>query len=229
METSAKATLFYHQEPRSEFFALISGGFFVECGALDGEHLSNSLFFERRRNWTGLLIEANALQFKQLLGKNRKVLSLNACLNTENKTAVRMFDTMPEVGGVVKEMVPQHKKTINSKWAKVEVQCFPFYSVMKAINRTHIDLLSLDVEGAELGILKTIPFSDLIIDVILVEYHVWGSKAAGEQRHREIFNLMAETGLYEFVGTHKKLDMLFVRKSNITQDKLEKWRERLSK
>ncbi len=28
-------------------------GFYVECGAGDGEGLSNTLFFERERNWTG--------------------------------------------------------------------------------------------------------------------------------------------------------------------------------
>ena len=157
------------------------------------------------------------------------MVSLNACLNTENKTAVRTFDTMPYVGGVVDEMLPQHKKAINSKWAKVEVQCFPFFSVMKAIKRKHIDFFSLDVEGAEMGILKTIPFSELIIDVILVEYQVRNSNAAGRQRYREIFNLMAGTGLYEFVGTHYNLDMLFVRKSNITQHKLAKWRKKLGR
>jgi len=34
-------------------------GFFIEIGSYDGESLSNTLFFEMRRNWTGLLIEAN--------------------------------------------------------------------------------------------------------------------------------------------------------------------------
>ena len=157
------------------------------------------------------------------------MVSLNACLNTENKTAVRIFDTMQAVGGVVDEMLPQHKKAINSKSAKVEVQCFPFFSVMKAIKRKHIDFFSLDVEGAEIGILKTIPFSELIIDVILVEFQVRNSNAAGRQRYREIFDLLAGTGLYEFVGTHYNLDMLFVRKSNITQHKLAKWRKKLGK
>lgn len=36
-----------------------TGGFFVEAGAFNGEYLSNSLFFEIHRNWTGLLVEAN--------------------------------------------------------------------------------------------------------------------------------------------------------------------------
>ena len=34
-------------------------GFFIECGAFDGEDFSNSLFFELHRNWTGLLIEVH--------------------------------------------------------------------------------------------------------------------------------------------------------------------------
>ena len=40
----------------------------------------------------------------------------------------------------------------------VEVECFPFYSFMLALNRTTIDFFSLDVEGDELNVLKTIPF-----------------------------------------------------------------------
>ena len=39
-------------------------GFFIECGAQNGELISNSLFFELRRNWTGLLIEPEEEGFK---------------------------------------------------------------------------------------------------------------------------------------------------------------------
>jgi len=49
------------------------GGFYVECGAFDGEILSNTLFFELARNWTGLLAEANPAYYSKLLAKNRKV------------------------------------------------------------------------------------------------------------------------------------------------------------
>ena len=206
---------------------LISGGFFVECGASDGEDDSNTLFFERRRNWTGLLIEPNTITFKRLLGKNRNVLSLNACLNTENKTAVHLFDVTYELGGIVSEMLPEHKNSIMNKSAKVEVQCFPFFSIMKAVQRTHIDLLSLDVEGAELGILQTLPFSELTIDVILVEYQVYDSRAAGERRLKDIASFMANTGIYEYVGKYRELDMLFERKSNTTQSKLQKWKKKM--
>ena len=39
-------------------------GFFVEAGAWDGEYLSNTKFFEKERNWTGLLVEPNKAAFR---------------------------------------------------------------------------------------------------------------------------------------------------------------------
>ena len=47
----------------------------------------------------------------------------------------------------------------------VNVQCLPLYSVLLAMNRTTVDFLSLDVEGSELDILKTVPFQKVIFKV----------------------------------------------------------------
>ena len=47
----------------------------------------------------------------------------------------------------------------------VTVQCFPFYSVLLAVGRTQLDFFSLDVEGHELQILKTIPWHKVEIKV----------------------------------------------------------------
>ncbi len=50
------------------------------------------------------------------------------------------------------------------------VPCFPLESILLAINQTHVDYFSLDVEGYELPILKTIPFDRIQIDTLSVEY-----------------------------------------------------------
>lgn len=42
--------------------------------------------------------------------------------------------------------------------------------MMLALNVTHIDYFSLDVEGQELNILRTIPFDRIDISVLSVEY-----------------------------------------------------------
>ena len=61
---------------------LQEGGFYVECGALDGETSSTSFFFERARKWNGLLIEADPSNYALLKSKHRKAFSVNACLST---------------------------------------------------------------------------------------------------------------------------------------------------
>lgn len=47
----------------------------------------------------------------------------------------------------------------------VKVQCMPLFSLLTAINVTTIDYFSLDVEGSELKVLKTIPFDKVHIRV----------------------------------------------------------------
>jgi hypothetical protein len=48
----------------------------------------------------------------------------------------------------------------------IRKQCFPLYSLLLALGNPTVDYLSLDVEGTELGILKTIPWDK-------VNYNCW--------------------------------------------------------
>ena len=43
----------------SDLFKDQNEGFFIEAGAYDGEVYSNSLYFEIKRGWKGLLVEPN--------------------------------------------------------------------------------------------------------------------------------------------------------------------------
>ena len=52
----------------------------------------------------------------------------------------------------------------------IYVQCFPLYSFLLALDQTKVDFLSLDVEGDEFPILKTIPFDKVDITKMTVEY-----------------------------------------------------------
>ena len=59
------------------------------------------------------------------------------------------------------------------------IQCFPIYSILLASGRINIDFFSLDIEGAELDVLKTIPWTKVNIKVLLVEYaHIKEGKKA---------------------------------------------------
>lgn len=54
---------------------------------------------------------------------------------------------------------------LRHKTTTVQVQCLPLFSLLSAINVTTVDYFSLDVEGSELGVLKTIPFDKVLIKV----------------------------------------------------------------
>ena len=92
--------------------------------------------------------------------------------------------------------------------------CVPFYSLMLALNRTKIDYFSLDVEGFEVPILKTIPFDQLDISVLTVEYvhghhkeeYLEFMESQGYELHSKIDKVREELSLF----VH---DFVFVKKS----------------
>ena len=57
------------------------------------------------------------------------------------------------------------EKISGSKPGLISVQCFPLFSVLLALNRTTVDYFSLDVEGSELDVLKTVPWELVNIKV----------------------------------------------------------------
>ena len=189
---------------------LLSGrrnGFFVECGAADGETYSNSLFFELERNWTGLLIEANEGYHRALLDVNRRAYVLQSCLSTERRPANVRMQPAGVLGGIVDNIHPSHLAFIgNNRKPKVSVNCFPLNTIMAALGISHVDYLSLDVEGPELEILRTVDWTRLRIDVITVEYRIYGGpkigvdKPATLKKLKDLREFFRETGIYREVA-----------------------------
>lgn len=60
-----------------------TGGFFVECGAADGELFSNTILLEREMNWTGILVEPDPTSYSNLAKRNRQAHILPVCLSLE--------------------------------------------------------------------------------------------------------------------------------------------------
>ena len=146
-------------------------GVFLECRAADRERLSNSLFFELHRNWTGILIEANPLFHRALLSKNRNAYVVRSCLSTTLKPQTVEFKLADLGGGIYSKM---HNATVRQfhldNKPSIDIQCFPLTSITAALGIQHVDYLSLDVEGAELDILSTVDWTQLSVDVMTLEY-----------------------------------------------------------
>ena len=179
-------------------------GFFVECGAADGERFSNTLFFERERNWTGLLIEANPVLDNSLLHKHRKAYSIHACLSVSKVPKVMKFRPVGLLGGLDGTMDSTHLKAVQGSLAfkrEIDVQCFPLVDILEALGRKHVHFLSLDVEGPELEILKTIDWNKIRIDVMSIEYRLFdgrkNNKTGSFLKLQKLREFILGTGLYK--------------------------------
>ena len=124
-------------------------GFFIELGANNGLFQSNTAFFEKERNWTGILIEPS-LKGYQLCKKNRpKSICLNyACVSKDYKYDYIEGDfarnhPMGSVNGVR-----------NNSNKLVKVKAITLEKILEEHCHPVIDFLSLDTEGYELEILK---------------------------------------------------------------------------
>ncbi|KAL4222040.1 hypothetical protein ACF0H5_018083 [Mactra antiquata] len=157
----------------------MEGGFYIECGALNGEKGSNTLFFEKVRKWNGLLIEADPETYADLKSKHRKAFTMNACLNPKPYPAMMTFNRAFNRGRVVHDQ--EAKDWIKQQHIakdEIQIQCFPLYSILLALNQLTVDFFSLDVEGEEYNVLQTIPFDKVNIKMMTVEFvHDKGSSA----------------------------------------------------
>ncbi len=98
----------------------------------------------------------------------------------------------------------------------LKVPCFPLESLLLVLNRSHVDYFSLDVEGFELPVLKSIPFDKIHIDSFSVEYSHGGRNVKEEQKE-----FMKEQGYVAVADIHYANtsidlwvdDLIFMKKS----------------
>jgi hypothetical protein len=172
-------------------------GVFVEAGAFDGERLSNTLHLEARHGWTGLLVEADANFFLQMLSRNRNAFMINAALSITgitDKPSFLRFDAHAVMGGRLAAASADIKPELPV--TPIMVPCFPLHTMLLALNYTNVDFFRLDVEGAKMDILKTVPWNKVNITTLAVEYKFFTPKekvsdlmkSYGYKLHKDIVN-----------------------------------------
>jgi FkbM family methyltransferase len=148
------------------------GGIFVDIGAYDGVTGSNTLFFEKFRGWTGLCIEADADRYAALRG-TRGVPCLQTCIAGHDGVAdfLRVRDGFTQMGGLAASM-PDRVADYLSRDSAVEKVVLPtrrLDHVLQEHGLHRIDYLSIDIEGAEFDVLRTLDFDRFRITAISVE------------------------------------------------------------
>lgn len=158
------------------FFKTRRDGIFVEFGALDGLLDSNSLFFERSLNWTGILIEPNPAAFA-LLQRNRPNCQLeNVAISNENAILpfLKIAGGLYGWSGLLDDIEPQHHERIDQyiKPDDIETIAVSVRDLAWLAERhqlTQIDFMSIDTEGTEAKIMRAFPWELLHVAVFCIE------------------------------------------------------------
>lgn len=160
-----------------KIFQGMENGFFVDIGAHDGISISNSYFFEQHKNWNGICVEPIPEVF-ELLRKNRKCICIEGAISSENgyQDFLQIQGPVEMLSGLVDKFDFRDKERIDIELQNrggsckvVKVKTYTLQSILDAHNVTHIDLLSVDSEGAELAILQSIDFKKVKIECIIAE------------------------------------------------------------
>jgi FkbM family methyltransferase len=174
-----------------------TGGSFLEMGALDGVRYSNSYFFEKELSWVGLLVEGNPKNY-QFLEKNRPnafVANAMVCSSSADLHFVEHPDSA--INGIWEFMSPKFRERFYpdmtpDRLAKAtRVPCLPLGDLLDYFKVEHVDLFSLDVEGAEASVLETIDFSRFAASVFVVE------NLQGDETNGQVRRIMFENGYVE--------------------------------
>ncbi len=163
-------------------------GVFVEVGALDGFGASNTWFFEKERGWSGLLIEPNPVEFNKMNNHPRdKSFKENCAISDieQDITFLSIEGPCNVLSGIKDFYNQQHMDRINrelnmyqgypkghelySHSEEIKMNAVRLETLFDKYKIDKIDLISIDVEGAEYQVLSSINFDKVDIDVFLIE------------------------------------------------------------
>lgn len=154
-------------------------GNILEIGANDGVTLSNSKFF-RDIGWTGYLVEPSKIAYDKLLNNiNKKTLTYNVALGTENKR-LKFFESGEHLGNSDVSLVSSLLFDETQRWRKqgviyneYEVDCLTWQTFIERydLKNTKFDIISIDIEGMDYDLLSQIDLNTFDCKIVCVEFN----------------------------------------------------------
>jgi len=182
-------------DQKLEAYLDYDNGYFVELGANDGINQSNTYYFEKERGWRGLLIEPILHNFLKCK-KNRShenAFACTACVSFEyDKEYINLVysNLMTAAVGIEGDIADPKAHALSGQVylqngeepVDIVVSAKTLTSLLDEANAPKVmDLLSLDVEGAEIEVLKGVDHQKYRFKYILVE-------SRDEEKITEYFN-----------------------------------------
>lgn len=151
--------------------------FFVDVGAYDGLTVSNTAYMEMDLNWSGICIEPNPMPFKKLQS-NRKSKNYNCCIS-ENDCEIDFIcvDGYAEMLSCITDKCSEeHMLRIKNEIQKhggsyknIKIKSKTLNDIFEENLLHEIQYLSIDTEGTELLVLKSLNFKNYKVNIISIE------------------------------------------------------------
>ena len=172
--------MFYSQDNQDSFleynvFKGFKNGIFMDIGAHDGVSLNNTLYFEQTNKWTGINIEPIKSIYDKLVINRPNCININCAICNNDGVAEFICNTgyTEMISGLKNSFDKRHlnrleneNNTFGSTTEIINVNTKKFESICNEYNINHIHYLSIDVEGAEFDVIKSINYDKVFIDVI---------------------------------------------------------------
>ena len=150
-----------------------TGGYFVEIGGHDGVANSNTYLLERDFGWQGAIVEANP-KWHAAICRNRNCVAVNAAAFSEAKADLEFVDA-GAVGALTSHLQDdihaQTRRELARKGAVIKVAGMTGDDILQRITAPDlIDYVSIDTEGSEIEVLKSISFDRWKIAILTIEH-----------------------------------------------------------
>lgn len=194
-------------------------GFFVDVGAHNGKAINNTYYFERNHGWTGINIEPIKKVYDDLIINRPNCININCavCNNDGDTEFICNLGWTEMLSGIKDTYDPRHHKRVAKYKEKhggetqiITVNTKKLETICDEHNVSHINYLSIDVEGAEFEVIKSINFDKVFIDVI-------GFESNYKDASVPIIKYLEEKN---FKIIHRCTDIFMIHKKSIFYNKL---------
>lgn len=197
------------------------GGFYAFPNSLDKSSIVYSFGIGEDISFDTALIENHGCK---VYGFDPTPKSINWCRNQNLPANFFFFNFgIAEKSGDVDFYLPNKNEhvsgsaTIHSNVSiekKCKVMMKSLNEITKDLNHKKIDVLKLDIEGSEYDVIKTIPFDDIIINQILIEFHERFFKD-GKQKTQKVIDYLNVMGYKIFAVSESYEEVSFIKINNL--------------
>lgn len=156
----------------AEVFNYKKSGYFLDFGGFEGLLHDNTFYLEKFLNWRGILVEPNPIPYSSACAV-RSCITINAALWREGRQSLEFTDShglSSFVEFIENDSNASLRKNISKRIFNVDT-INPTELLERFSAPELIEYMSLDVEGAELDVLKALDLKKYKVALLSVEHN----------------------------------------------------------